>query len=252
MSIKSAERTLQILECVAKEKAISMRELRANLDIPRSSLHGLLEVLVQYRFLDLSAEGEYSIGLRAFEVGYAWAQSVNLSKVAVPILRELVDQVNQTAHIGVLDGTDAVYIMKQENASAVRLISAVGKRLPAHATSLGRVLLSSLGSEDIRNRYAKDRLPQMTGATLKTLKELIKIVDDVRVEGFCVEKGESTPGVTGCAAPIYDRHHNLIAALSIAIIDSDPAIRDLSFYIDAAVKAAAEISAELGAMREKA
>jgi len=205
MSIKSAERTLLLLEYVAKNQPITMRDLRQQLEIPRSSLHGLLGVLQDFGFLTVSSHGEYWIGLRAFEIGSAWAQSVNVETAAQPVLRRLVDEVKQIAHVGVLDGTDIVYIMKQENARPVRLVSAVGKRIPAHATALGKVLMAPLSQEAIRARYPSGELPRMTGTTIANVDDLIAAIDIVRRTGLCIDEGESTAGVTCFAAPIYGR-----------------------------------------------
>lgn len=247
MSIKSAERSLLLLEYIAKNQPITMRDLRQQLDIPRSSLHGLLGVLQDFGFLTVGPQGEYSIGLRAFEIGSAWAQSVNVESAALPVLRRLVDEVKQIAHIGVLDGTDIVYIMKQENARPVRLVSAVGKRIPAHATALGKVLMTPLSPEAIRARYPSGQLPQMTGATIVKVDDLVAAVQVVRRTGLCIDEGESTPGVTCFAAPIHGRQQDLLAALSVSVIESDPDIREKAYYADAVTRAAAEISASLGA-----
>jgi DNA-binding IclR family transcriptional regulator len=246
MSIKSAERTLLLLEYIAKNQPITMRDLRQQLDIPRSSLHGLLVVLQDFGFLAVGPQGEYSIGLRAFEIGSAWAQSVNVETAAQPVLRRLVDEVKQIAHVGVLDGTDIVYIMKQENARPVRLVSAVGRRIPAHATALGKVLMAPLSPEAIRARYPSGQLPRMTGTTIVNVDDLVAAVEIVRRTGLCIDEGESTPGVTCFAAPIHGRRQELLAALSVSVIDSDPDIRDKSYYADAVTRAAAEISAALG------
>lgn len=246
MSIKSAERTLMLLEYIAKNQPITMRDLRQQLDIPRSSLHGLLGVLQDFGFLAVGPQGEYSMGLRAFEIGSAWAQSVNVESAALPVLRRLVDEVKQIAHVGVLDDTDIVYIMKQENARPVRLISAVGKRIPAHATALGKVLMTSLSPEVIRALYPSGVLPRMTGTTIVDVDALVEAVDVVRRRGICIDEGESTPGVTCFAAPIHGRRQELLAALSVSVIDSDPDVRDKAYYSDAVTRAAAEISASLG------
>lgn len=246
MSIKSAERTLLLLEYVARNHPVTMRELRDRLGIPRSSLHGLLGVLTDHGFLCMGSNREYTVGLRAFEVGTAWAQTVSVERVAAPVLSRLVTEVNQIAHVGVLDGSEVVYILKQENARPVRLVSAVGKRLPAHATALGKVLMSSLDADAIRARYPDRQLPRITNNTITEVDDLVAAVDVVRRTGFCIDEGESTPGVTCFAAPIYDRHHDIVAALSVSVIDRDRAPYDQAYYADAVIRAASETSAALG------
>lgn len=246
MSIKSADRTLLILQAVAKAQPVSMRQLRDQLDIPRSSLHGLLQVMTESGFLDLNQSGDYNIGLKAFEVGTAWSRSVSVESAAAQHLRRLVDEANQIAHVGVLDNTDVIYILKQENPSPVRLVSAVGKRLPAHATALGKVLLSSLPDAIIAKRYAGMEFFRMTDTTLCDLDSLLKAVGSARYAGMSIDRGESTPGVTCFAAPIFERGGDMVAALSVSVIDADPAARDEDFYGTAVMKAAGRISKALG------
>lgn len=246
MSIKSADRTLLILEAVAKMQPVAMPALREQLGVPRSSLHGLLQVMTHAGFLSVNGSGEYSIGLKAFEVGSTWARSVSIESVAPPIVTRLVDEVKQIAHVGVLDGTDVVYILKRENARPVRLVSAVGRRLPAYATALGKVLLSALPRDDIEARFAGIELPRLTPATVTSLDALIDMVEASGRVGVGIDRGESTPGVTCYAAPIFERGHEMSAALSISVIDSDPEARDEATYIAAVKRAAADISAALG------
>lgn len=246
MSIKSAERTLLLLEYVARTQPITMRELRDRLEIPRSSLHGLLGVLTGFGFLSIGSRGEYTVGLRAFEIGSVWIQSVSVESVGAPILRRLVNEVKQVAHVGVLDGTDVVYVLKQESARPMRLVSAVGKRLPAHATALGKVLMTSLEPEAIRALYPPGKLPRMTPNTITDVDGLITAVDIARRAGFCIDHGESTAGVTCYAALIRDHHNETVAALSVSVIDGDSIGQDRAYFADAVTRAASEVSAALG------
>jgi IclR family KDG regulon transcriptional repressor len=246
MTIKSAERALLILEVLAQHQPISMPELREKTDIPRSSLHGLMAVLVASNFATADERKRYSVGLKAFEVGATWLDNMSLDESARPVLRTLVQDLNQIAHLGVLDGTDIIYVMKQENESPVRLISAVGRRLPAHATALGKVLLGALKDEEIAQRYRGQNLPQLTPVTVTSLEELMVRVRAAREEGLSVDAGESTAGVTCYAAPIFDRNRQIIAALSVSVIDLDQPDFSHDHYAQKVKEAAHKITSLIG------
>lgn len=246
MTIKSADRTLEILAYVAKAQPVSMKEIREQLGLPRSSLHGLLGVLVEHGFLSMGPSSEYSIGLKAFEIGATWQHNTTIETAASEILEGLVAEVKQISHVGILDGTDVVYIMKQENERPVRLVSAVGKRLPAYATALGKVLMGGMSDTDLQSLFPNEILPRLTANTLETRTQLIAKIRESEVTGYCVDRGESTVGVTCFAAPIVDRDERMIAAISVSVIDADPLRWSDSEYLQSVMAAARAISNRLG------
>ena len=244
--MKSAERALGVLRAVARSQPTSMPELHRELDIPRSSLHGLMAVLVEQGFIHLDDAGRLSVGLGAFEVGSAWLETTSLESAAAPVLTALVDDVDQIAHIAVLEGTEIVYVMKQENASPVRLVSAVGKRLPAHTTAVGKALLGSLAPDELASRYQGVELVRLTDSTVTSLPELTEQLARAAASGVWLDRGESTPGVNCYAAPIRDRRDEDIAAVSISVIDRAGDPRRPEHYAQSVVRAASEISTRLG------
>lgn len=246
MTVKSAERALKILETLSRLQPVTMPRLREELDIPRSSLHGLMAVLVDQGFATVDDRHQYWIGLKAFETGATWLESTSLEDAARPVLRVLVQELNQIAHLGVLDGTDIIYVMKQENDSPVRLVSAVGRRLPAHATALGKVLLGALPDEDILERYRNYSFERLTPASVTSTDALMNRVREARQEGFSIDAGESTAGVTCYAAPIVDRTHKIVAALSVSAIDLEEPDFGEDDYVRKVADAAREISQLIG------
>lgn len=246
MTVKSAERALKVVEMIAHLQPISAAQLRQKLDLPRSSLHGLMGVLVQSGFVVADESGNYGVGLKAFEIGAAWLESMSLETVARPVLKSLVGNLNQIGHLGVLEGTDIIYVMKQENDSPVRLISAVGRRLPAHATALGKVLLGALTNQEITERYRGVDLNPLTPASVTSLAELLERVGEAREEGLSVDAGESTVGVTCYAAPIIDRNQKTVAALSVSVIDTESPELSRAQYSQEVKNAAQEISRLIG------
>jgi IclR family KDG regulon transcriptional repressor len=246
MTVKSADRVLKVLETIAHGQPISAPQLREMLDIPRSSLHGLMRALIVSRFVAVDERGNYRVGIKAFEVGATWLESVRLENVARPVLKSLVQELNQIAHLGVLEGTDIIYVMKQENESPVRLISAVGRRLPAHATALGKVLLGALSDQEISERYQDVALDPLTSASVTSLSELLARVSQARQEGLSIDAGESTVGVTCYAAPIIDRNQKVVAALSVSVIDTNKPEHSQAQYGKKIREAAQEISRQIG------
>jgi len=246
MPVKSASRVLTLLEAVSLHQPISIGDLRSSLDIPRSSLHGLMIVLVEGEFLNLDEKGNYVVGLKAFEVGSAWLEATSLESAARPCLRSLVEDLNQIGHLGVLEGRDIIYVMKQENDSPVRLVSSVGRRLAAHNTALGKVLLGTLSDGELTERYRGVEFELLTPQSVASFDALLESVRAARRDGLSIDEGESTEGVTCYAAPILDRSHAMVAALSVSVIDSDNPEFTREQYGLRVIKAAEDVSERLG------
>jgi IclR family KDG regulon transcriptional repressor len=221
--------------------------MRADLNIPRSSLHGILSVMVDGGFVDRTLPDGFSIGIRSFEVGTAWTVNLELNQVSRPILAQMARDLNQIVHVGVLDGTDVIYVMKQESARPIRLVSAVGKKLPAHATALGKLLLGSSSDDQVEQLYAGFAFEKLTTSTIVSVGQLIEQVRRFREWGYAIDEQESTEGVVCFAAPIYDSVGHTIAALSTSVLEDAETPAAYPRYIEAVKVGAQQISRALGA-----
>ena len=216
---RSAERALNILLALAEARTpMSFGELHRLLGWPKGSLHALLKTLETQRFLASDAEkGKYSIGLAAFEVGSAFPAHTDLRYLATPVLEELVRDVNETCHVGVLDRGEVVYIDRIESSQEVRFVAAVGRRLPAYATGVGKALLANLTDDEVTPLYAA-RLPSLTPTTLSTRDALLKELRRVRETGYALDDQESTPGVRCVAVALaFDSTRQAAFSLTIPI-----------------------------------
>ena len=122
---------------------MALVELARELDIPKSSLHGILRTMIARGWVETDATGtRFGLGVRALQVGAAYLDSDDTVGLVASLLDELAQEFGETVHLGRLDGADVVYIAKRESMHPLRLFSAIGRRLPAHATALGKALLA--------------------------------------------------------------------------------------------------------------
>ncbi|BDZ48864.1 hypothetical protein GCM10025867_11050 [Frondihabitans sucicola] len=152
--VKSSVRTLEILETLSRSnEKRSVATLSRELSIPKSSLHGLLRTMESMGWLETDGTGTlFGLGLRALVLGNAYIESDDVVGMAQPVLDSLAEFTGETVHLGRLDGSDVVYLAKRESRHTLRLFSAVGRRLPAHATALGKAILARLPDEDVDAR----------------------------------------------------------------------------------------------------
>ena len=218
-TVKSAERVVQVLELLAAQpQGLGFGEICEALSLPKSSAHALLSTLVTANFLRFDpATRCYHVGVRVFEVGQAFVQGLDVAREALPRLEALREAVNETAQLAILEGVENVYVAKVEAPHHLKLASGVGLRLPAHATALGKVLLSGLSDEEVRKRYEGRSLERFTDHTIGTVEELLAQLKQVRVVGFSLDEGEHTPGVHCTAVPIRNHREEVIAAMSVSV-----------------------------------
>lgn len=128
--VKSADRALALVEFVAAERATSFTAILEALDLPRSSAHGLLQTLTASGWLEHNPQSkQYSLGLRAWQVGPQYRGHHDLENLAKPVMDRLVRAVGETVQLARLDGVENVYIAISESEKEMRLASSVGSRL---------------------------------------------------------------------------------------------------------------------------
>lgn len=195
---KSAVRAIQVLERLAEGAPQTLAELARDLGAPKSSLHVIVQTLANRGWVQRDAAGHLSIGARALRVGTAYLEDDPVVALTGPVLDDLVAELDETLHLGRLDGTDIVYLAKRESTQQLRLFSKVGRRLPAYATALGKVLLAHLPEEEIEAHLPKE-LEALTEATVTDRGELREHLAQVRERGWAHDDGENSQGI-GCLA----------------------------------------------------
>lgn len=245
MTVRSVDRALMLLEFVAVHQPIAMPDLRRAFSIPRSSLHELIEALTERQFLSRDSHNRIVMGVRAFEVGSTFVRQIDAVEMAKPILRDLVEEVEQIAHLGLLDGTNVVYLWKEENKSPVQLVSAIGRALSAHATAMGKALLAELSDEELRKLYGEKELERLTPSTIDSLDRLIEELAEIRTRGFATDYEESTPQVV-CFSSVVPVPAGNPVAISVSVINLPGCPHPAEFYSDAVCRAARRLSERLG------
>jgi DNA-binding IclR family transcriptional regulator len=219
-AVPAVVRALDILELFLTGDDYSVPEITARLDLPRTSVHELVNTLVSRSYLAAHPDrpNRYRLGIRPFQLGSIFADKLDLTREARTVSEQVAALCDETVHVAVLDGTDVVYIAKIDSTHPVRLVSAVGRRVPAHCTAVGKMLLSGLSEAAFDARYPRDRpLPAMTPNSFTVVARLKQHLAEVRAAGLAVEYCESNNAAACVAAPVYDGSGTMAAAMSIAV-----------------------------------
>lgn len=190
----SVDRALDLLTIVARSRGpVRFTDLVKATGIPKGTLHSLLASLEAAQFLERSGDG-YRVGIGAFEVGTSMPLPASLREAVAPALDQLAEMTHEACHLGMLAGSDVVYLDRRDTGEGLRFASRIGQRLPAHATGLGKAMLALLPDHEIATR-CPEVLPRVTPRTVATRVDLMKLITDIRERGYSLESEESTPGV---------------------------------------------------------
>ncbi len=214
--VKSAARALDLLDEIAANGPGTQLQLSTRLGIPKSSLHALLRTMTARGWLQTDPTGTvYQLGIHSLVVSSAYLDGDSVLARAASVMDEVAAATGETVHLGRLDGFDVIYTAKRESVHPLRMHSAVGRRLPAYSTSLGRAILAEQPEAD-RARLVPDTIEAITPHTTTDKDAVLAILDHAATVGYAVESEESCLGVRcfGVALPFGRR---AVDALSVAV-----------------------------------
>ena len=216
--IKVLDKTFSILDILLQhDSSMHMTEISEKLGLYPSTIHRILDTLKYWGYVEQDPKSQkYRLGLKLLALGMAKLHQMDLVREATPYLKELVNQCNETVHLGVLEEGEVLYLAKEESSQTIRMISYVGKRAPLHCTSLGKVILAYLSAEERKKILGKKVLPSFTENTITDKGELEKKLGKVREQGFALDREENEKDVRCVAAPIKNYQGEVIAAISIS------------------------------------
>lgn len=214
--VPALRRGLAILtELGNRSGPVSAATLARELGLPRSTTYHLLSELADAGYVvRLPEERRYALGVAAFELGSAYLRHDPLERLAGPLLRDLVDRVGRTAHLGVLHGGELLYLIKERPSRPETLVTDVGVRLPAHLTASGRAMLAQLPAAQVRACFPTG-FTRRTERGPSTLPELRRTLAAERRLGWAVEDGHVSPGFASVACAVSGAYRWPTAAISV-------------------------------------
>jgi len=201
----AVERALAILEATAQRSGMTNAEISRKLRIPKSSASYLLRTLERGGYLRREREsGKYRLGLKVLSLSHRALADLDFRQVAQPILRQLVETSQLTAHLAVLDQGQAVYIEKVDAPGFIKMNTWVGRRMDLHSTSVGKALAAYLPAPELDAILKTRGLAKRTPQTITVASRLARELEKVRHQGYAVDEEENNLGVRCVAAPVFN------------------------------------------------
>ncbi len=244
-SVRNAARLLKAFS--GPERELGVTELAHRLGVTTSTAFRLLSTLTAEGLLERGeSNGRYRLGMTMYELGVTVFPQGGLHEAAVPVLAALRHNTGETVQLAVLDHLEVVFIERLESPQTLRFVSTVGHRLPAHATSTGKVLLAALHDDVLRERLQDWQPTRLTPYTITSKQALLATLAQVAERGWAQNVEEGTLGTASVAAPIMDSTGQTVAALSVVAPVFRATRAAMRGYRAAAVNAASAISRRLG------
>jgi IclR family pca regulon transcriptional regulator len=214
--VQSLERGLSVIRVLSSPEPQTLSDVARATGMSRAAARRFLLTLQRLRYVQQSG-GRFALTPRTLELGYAYLSSLTLPEVVQPHLEQLVERVQESSSVSVLDGDDVVYVARVATHRIMGVAISVGTRFPAFATSMGRVLLANLPEEALQAVLGRIELRPITKATLTSREALERELDRVRRRGWSLVDQELEAGLRSIAVPIRDPSGQVVAAMNLSV-----------------------------------
>ncbi|WP_433193702.1 IclR family transcriptional regulator domain-containing protein [Nocardia sp. CA-107356] len=213
--VQSLERGLAVIKAFdAENPHLTLSDVARLTGLTRAAARRFLLTLADLGYVRTDGK-RFSLTAKVLELGYSYLSSMTLSEVAQPHLEQLSADVHESSSVSVLDGPDVVYVARVAASRIMTVSITIGTRFPAHATSMGHVLLAGLSAAELDAYLARTPLVRLTANTITDQDVLRTAVEKVRAQGYSIVDQELEEGLRSVAAPVRDRTA-VIAAINIS------------------------------------
>jgi IclR family pca regulon transcriptional regulator len=244
--LQSLERGMAVIQVFSREHpALTLSEVARLTGTTRATARRIL--LTLEKLGHVRSDGRlFSLTPRVLSLGWAYLSSLNLWEIAQPLMEDLVQKTKESCSAATLDLPDIVYVARVPTRRIMTIALGIGTRLPAHATSMGRVLLAGLPDDELDEFLAGAQLERFTDWTVTDPSRLRSLVEQVRRQGWALNDQELEIGLRSIAAPIKSGDGRTIAALNVSAAAPRVSIDELEQrFLPALLETANDISDSL-------
>ncbi|BBD08511.1 IclR family transcriptional regulator [Desulfovibrio ferrophilus] len=224
--MQSLEKALFVIETMATKSNWKLKTLNETCSIPKGTLQRILRTLEELGYVQqLERGGAYALTLKFHKLGKQIASQSNITSLLQPILQNLRNKVNETVNLSILSGVDMVVVHQITSSHALQMDSIIGTSFPAYISASGKVFLSFLPEDELRN-FIKELRRSNADVNTDKINIIYKEIESIRKQGFGLDFEELFKGLRCIAAPVFDDSGKIIATISCSV----PTVRlDRSF-----------------------
>ncbi|WP_030896339.1 MULTISPECIES: IclR family transcriptional regulator [unclassified Streptomyces] len=214
--VQSLERGLAVIRAfTADTPEMTLSEVARITGMSRATARRFLLTFADLGYVATDGR-HFRLTPRVLELGYAYLSSMSLAEIAQPHLEQLVAEVHESSSVAVLDDEDVVYVSRVPTRRIMTVSISIGTRFPAHATSLGRVLLAHLDEPRLRHYLDTASLKPLTPRTITSREGLAAELEHVRAQGWCLVDQELEQGLISIGVPIRNEARRVVAGINLS------------------------------------
>ncbi|MGI6069387.1 MAG: IclR family transcriptional regulator [Blautia sp.] len=216
--IQVSDRLFLVLETLAEEGPTALMDLSRMLNLHKSTVHRLLLSLSYLGYVSQDGEtGKYQLTFKLCELSNKILSRLDILDVIRPYLKKLAAATGETVHFVQLDGTEAVYIYKEESLqNSVRMVSKVGSRIPLYCSGVGKAMAADMSKEQLHTLWEQSPVHALTEHTITSYEDFMQTIQEVRKNGFALDDEENEIGVRCVAVSLPDYRGRAKYAFSIS------------------------------------
>lgn len=247
--IGSVQRAIDILDLFDRRtQELGITDIARALDIPKSTIAGLISTLEQNDYLDQNTTTrKYRLGFKLAERAGVFFDRYDFRRVALPVLEELRDSSNESVNLAIRDGKFVTYIERILGHNMLGMRSEIGKRELIHSTALGKAMLAQLPTDELNKFVAEYHFTPVTPHTIIDPEKFLEELQETLTRGFALDNQENELGGRCVAAAVFDYHREPVAAISISVPVQRFPEEKASEFGEMVKGAARVISVQLGA-----
>jgi IclR family pca regulon transcriptional regulator len=207
---------LAVLGAFGRERAaMTLSEAAQVADLSRATARRVLRTLAALGYVEQDGRS-FALSARILDLGFAYLSTQNWIDRVLPAMRELSERLSESCSAAILQDTEIVYVARIPARRIMSAALAVGSRLPAFHTALGRVQLGFLDRAEIWRRLKSRRIEAFTPSTITDLQALYERIQADREQGFAIVDEELERGLRAIAVPVIDRDGQAVGAINLS------------------------------------
>lgn len=244
--VTALRRGLAILHLFRRERrVVTLPEIASELGLSRATAFRMAYTLERDGYLQRIPDSHaFRLAPKVLLLGFDYLHSTEVVAIGRDTLNALRDRTGFSTHMCVRDGTEIVYVLNASSLHRMRGDIPVGTRYPCHAVASGRALLFDMSKEQLAALYSGIEMRAFSDQTPTSIDALWEILERERAQGYAWHRSAFVAGIVSLSAPVRDREGEIVAALNIS--DSETVLKDVESVRDQVLRAASEISAQLG------
>ncbi len=237
----------EILEFLLQRGEASFTEIHTSLGHPKSSTYKTISTLESLGYIrEVGDSARYTLGLRLIELGAKAAAHVDITTEARPLVKMLSDDTQRTVHLGILDDSQVIYLLKENVHGSISIDTWAGKRVGVHSTAMGKVLLAWKNEKEIDKILKRVDFVKLTPNTRVSAEDVKSSLLEVRKRGWATDDEENWKMVRCVSAPVWDNTGQVCAALSVSTLTDLDSYEQMLGITSKVIDTARDLSKRLG------